>query len=99
MDREEKIKLANERREAEYAYFVEEFKEYIPQKQEWIVKYMKRVSEISEWSFLWIWEDTPYLERFEKIFKILPSTIRKKVVAKMQEGGDADALYGNESIF
>ncbi len=98
MEREEKIRLAREQREAEYACAVEEFREYLPQKQQRIVEYMKKISEITDWTFLWLWDDTPYQEWFEKVFKILPSSLRKKVLAKMHEGGDENAIFGSEGI-
>ncbi len=99
MERKERIRLEQERRDAEYACAVEEFKEYLPQKQRRIVECMKAVSEITDWTFLWLWDDTPYQEWFEKVFKILPSSLRKKVLNKIREGGDDYAIYGNESIF
>ncbi len=96
---EEKIELAREQREDEYKYAVEEFKTYLPQKQARIVEYMKKVSEITEWIFLWIWDDTPCQEQFEKIFKILPNAMRKKVLRQMHdEGGEECAIYRNESV-
>ncbi len=96
----EKIELARIQREEEYKYAVEDFKAFLPQKQKRIVEYMKEVSLITEWIFLWIWDDTPYQEQFEKIFRILPRHIRAKVLRKMRGGGDeVDALYGNKSVF
>ncbi len=98
MDKEEKIRLAREQREAEYACAVEEFREYLPQKQQRIVEYMKKISEITDWTFLWLGEDTPYQEWFEKVFKILPSSLRKKVLFQMHEGGDENAIFGSEGV-
>ncbi len=56
-------------------------------RQEKVLAYLKKKSGLTELTCLGIYDDTPMVEQFERIFRICPMGIRDDVVWQMDNDG------------
>ena len=81
-EKEEQSRLARQREEFSRAA-IDRFTKLLPAKQAEVLNYTKKVSHWSDFTSLKITDKTPLDEQFEKIFGMLPHSIKEKVIEKM----------------
>ena len=82
---DERIRVAKEKSNKEWHETVERFRNYRPERQKIVLDYTKQISEIEDFSYRGITNDTPMVDAFENIFKMLPSDKRSLIIRRMDK--------------
>ena len=82
---DERIRIANEKSNKELHETVERFRNYRPERQKIVLDYTKQKSEIEDFSYRGITDETPMVDAFENIFRMLPPGIRSLIIRRMDK--------------
>ena len=82
---DERIRIAKEKSNKELSETVEKFRNYRLERQKIVLDYTKQISEIEDFSFKGISNETPMVDAFETIFRLLPTVKREKVIRRMDK--------------
>ena len=85
VDVDERIRIAKENSNKELHETVERFRNYRPEIQKRVLDYTKQISEIEDFSYRGITDETPMVDAFENIFKMLPSGKRSLIIRRMDK--------------
>ena len=85
VDVDERIRIAKENSNKELHETVERFRNYRPEIQKRVLDYTKQISEIEDFSYRGITNETPMVDAFENIFKMLPSGKRSLIIRRMDK--------------
>ena len=82
---DERMRIANEKSNKELHETVERFRNYRPERQKIVLDYTKQKSEIEDFSYRGITDETPMVDAFENIFRMLPPGIRSLIIRRMDK--------------
>ncbi len=82
-DQAERIRIAKEKSERELAAVTDRFKRYPDKMKKDILEYTKKISDIQDFSYRGITNDTPMDDAFANIFSMLPQYKRDQIIRRM----------------